>query len=387
MKPTGEPPCGVRLLATAVPLGRLAAPWAARRRSHAMSDPNRKPSADRMCLSEPKHKNAQVIALGLALVAGAAFALARPAGGRRGDFHEKARMVNTSRGSRTARNGRDRPYTMPSPQDYAFMWWAYGWRGRSPDGHKILCFQTGRYGLALDVEKAALLHMGTIDHAVPYAQATAQDNDVVFKLDPGYLELSVLVGQKRFRCVRAAVDQHDALNFPVRWIESGRYMQRADILQLQFEDEKGARLPAEGRLELVAWPDRMAFVLDVTPSQDLADATVRIRLDAPGMSRAESDGAPAGEPWKAGQTRTAWVALLPGSGSGPQESAPLQIRAETTASPHTPGTVTYDPARGWYAVALPPESWSEAKDLDHLDRVDLTLTNPTPRWQLARLLL
>src|SRR5205809_97666 len=51
---------------------------------------------------------------------------------------------------------------MSGVRDYGFLWWADGWRGRSKNGGKVICVRTGNYGLALDVERLRLLHLGAI---------------------------------------------------------------------------------------------------------------------------------------------------------------------------------------------------------------------------------
>ena len=45
---------------------------------------------------------------------------------------------------------------MPAVTDYAYMWWANGWRSPA----KVLAFQTGHYGMAIDVRKVQVLHLG-----------------------------------------------------------------------------------------------------------------------------------------------------------------------------------------------------------------------------------
>lgn len=276
---------------------------------------------------------------------------------------------------------------MPSAADYTFMWWAHGWRGRSSDGRKVLAFQTGRYGMAMDVEKVELLHLGTIAHPKPYAEAVAQDNDVVFSLPKAHLEIRVVVGNTTYRCVRGATNQRDHLNFPVRIIESGRFVQRADVLQLEFEDDAGNKLNAQGRLEIVAWTDRLLFLVEVTPEQDLSNARPEIDVEDEGKMLWSMTEQQAGQVWKTGQTRMAAVSLSPGSAE-PDEPAPNDtgvVRAENLKD-KSAVNVTYDAVHGWYYVALPKEDWRENQDPDHLERVNVTLSNPFNRERVIRLL-
>ena len=147
--------------------------------------------------------------------------------------------------------------------DYGFLWWADGWRGKSAEGERVLCVQTNHYGLALDVHRPILLHLGPIDSPQPYAEAVADANDVIFDLPAGDLSLFVVMDGERYTAVRAAEDVKDRENYPVRLIESGQLVQRFDIQQLVFENESGKPLAVTGRLEVSAWPERVHLTLEV----------------------------------------------------------------------------------------------------------------------------
>ncbi len=275
---------------------------------------------------------------------------------------------------------------MPHPGDYTFMWWPFGWRGRSPDGRQVLCIRTGRYGLALDVERAHLLHFGLIRNPRTYLDAVGEDNEAVFSLPAAELHLEVVTGTQHYRCVRAATDKQDLLDYPIRIIESGRFFQRVDILQLNFEEAGGRKLAATGRLEICAWPDRVGFLLECTPRESLRNARLQLRVKTPdGMRQSQSEDALTGV-WRSGQTRSAGVWLTTGEAAEETSPAEASVRALDPRSPATPLEVTYDPVRGWYRVALPTEDWDMEEDLDRLDRVDLSLSNPVSMDREVRLL-
>ncbi len=111
---------------------------------------------------------------------------------------------------------------MPGPRDYTFMWWAHGCPTRPAPEPKILCIQTGRYGLAIDIERVRLLNFGSIPDAQPADVAVTQDQNVISRLPSPELALAILVDGRRYTCVRGATNQKDRLNFPVRIVESGR---------------------------------------------------------------------------------------------------------------------------------------------------------------------
>ncbi|MBM3497155.1 MAG: LamG domain-containing protein [Armatimonadetes bacterium] len=151
---------------------------------------------------------------------------------------------------------------LPQETDYTFMWWADGFRGRDAQGRWLRCVQTGRYALALDAVTAQIGHLGAVPDALPYPEAAAQDNGPVLRLPPADLDLTITVDGTTYRCVRAGPPtQHSG----PRLIESGRLVQRADLTDLAFEDDRGNRLDVEARLEQIAWPDRLTLLLEARP--------------------------------------------------------------------------------------------------------------------------
>jgi hypothetical protein len=73
------------------------------------------------------------------------------------------------------------------------------------------------------------------------------------------LEITVELAGVRYRLVGVDPQINDPLVFPVRLIESGRWLQRFDVERLIFENDKKERLDADARLEVVAWPDFVSF--------------------------------------------------------------------------------------------------------------------------------
>jgi hypothetical protein len=87
------------------------------------------------------------------------------------------------------------PYKcMHGAEDYSFMWWAYGLR----DERRVRCYQTGRYGLAIDTESVQILHLGTIADAANAEEVLTQNNDTVLNLPPARLDLSVTIQGKKY---------------------------------------------------------------------------------------------------------------------------------------------------------------------------------------------
>jgi len=291
---------------------------------------------------------------------------------------------------------------MPAVEDFSYMWWAHGLRGRSPEGRRVRCIRTGRYGLAFDVESVELLHLGPIATRRTYGQALTESNEAVFDLPPARLDLQIEQAGTVYRCTGSAVRRQGTP--AARLIESGRFVQRCDIVGLEFADDRGTRLNTTGRLEIVAWPDRLALLLEVEPAEDWNQATATIRLTYDGREISAVTPSLPGDAWKAGQKRSATIILCEHKGTvpfslrenrdspqvvpgrlrlstPPQEIAPVEVTAGADAR-----NVTYDPLRGCFRVDL-DRIVPQGEHNDALERVKLTLSNPGPNQQIVRLAL
>ncbi|NQT41039.1 MAG: hypothetical protein HQ581_26340, partial [Planctomycetes bacterium] len=276
---------------------------------------------------------------------------------------------------------------MHRADDFSLMWWAHGLRDRSPDGRRLRCVRTGRYGLAMDVEAADIVRLGPIPSRQTYDQALIESNDVVLDLPPAKLDLRVDVEGTVYRCTGSSVKAkgHSA----ARLISAGRFVQRCDLLGLEFADDRGNRLAAEGRLELIAWPDRLALRLDVQSEPTVGDpwskATVAVRLTHDDGRVAQS-ASPAGDLWHAGQKRTCHVVL-----KFPPPSVDTQTPERTTVSAldpvgNRPCKVEYDAFRGCHRVDL-DQVVPQGDHNDALERVRLTIRNPGEQEAVVRLAL
>jgi hypothetical protein len=265
---------------------------------------------------------------------------------------------------------------VPAATDYTFMWWAHGSPIVSSDQPKLLCFRTGKYGMTMDVEKLKMLRLGAIATVQPADAVVSEPTRILEGLPEPDLAMSVKVGGRTYHAVKGAWKQNDWGEYPYRIIDSGHIFQRADILKLEFVDDQHEKLRALGRLEISAWPERLALRLDVTAEADLADGRPEITLDLNGQHFAGSASTDGGL-WKAGEQRSAWDSFLPGSSNVPaaDDTGSSIVTAESPKLGKV--DVHYDPALGACIVAVPSEQWSVAKDLDHLERLKLTLSNPS----------
>lgn len=252
----------------------------------------------------------------------------------------------------------------PDAMDYGFMWWAFGWRGE-----KVRCYQTGHYGAAEDVGRSALRNLGPMTRPRPYAAAAGQGNEAVFSLPAAKLELKVTVGGAVYTCKSGGQP---------RLIASGRFMQWSDSGGLSFTDAAGKALPVRGRLEYVAWPDRLTAILEVTAEADLKQASAGVSCRA--GARAVEQASPRGD-WAKGTTHSVHAVLWSPGGDLPEVRGVVTFPGK--AGKDAPKAV-YDQARGWYRIDVPPHP-PASPDKAHLERLPLRLANPSEAPRVVRL--
>lgn len=136
----------------------------------------------------------------------------------------------------------------PSVRDYSFMWWKDGFN-RFYGGNQIN-IQTGYYGLAISPKQGQITKLGAIAEEITQTQAASADNNRIESLSKvNKMDYSITVGGKTKALAGiTAIDQGDVA--VSRVIESGRYMQRMDIMNLNFRDETDIT----GRVEIAAMP-------------------------------------------------------------------------------------------------------------------------------------
>ena len=150
---------------------------------------------------------------------------------------------------------------MPRTDDHTLMWWADGFPTRVPNAPWRRVTQTGRYALALDTETLRVPHFGAVPSA-NYEASGLADNRAWQALPPADLALSLTANGKTYRA--KAGGQYSTWGGP-RLVESGRFLQRADVTDLVFAADDGTNLNVEARFETVAWTDRLSLILAARP--------------------------------------------------------------------------------------------------------------------------
>lgn len=241
-------------------------------------------------------------------------------------------------------------------EDYGHLWWAEGLRGEA----RVLHVQTSHYGFALDTTRAAITRLGRIGAPAGYAEAAVQGNAVIAALPESSLRLEVEAGGMRYACTRAAATLDDHTNYPVRLIEAGRWLNRFDVLGLEFTDAEGNRLPADARLEVAAWPRHVHLALEVTPAGTVAPLKLRMALTGAGDEvLREAEGGTS--------VHLTWDTEPAGLG--------VEIEARDARAPDAGLPVAWAPLSGAFVVDLPERQWAVAEEPDRLDRFPVAIKN------------
>ena len=156
------------------------------------------------------------------------------------------------------------PSSVPLPPavgGHTVMWWRDGFPAHLPNAPWQRCIQTGRYGFVLDTAAMRVPHLGQVS-ASSYASLARGDNAAITALPAADLGLFIKADGTTYRCSAGAAWGRTA---GPRLIESGRWVQRADVNGLVFTSSDGRQLAADARFETIAWPDRLALVLAVRP--------------------------------------------------------------------------------------------------------------------------
>lgn len=158
------------------------------------------------------------------------------------------------------------PAAAPLQQaDYTRMWWAEGFPAHHPGAPWRRVIETGRYAFALDTDTLRVPHFGPLAAQPDYAAGAGRDRRAWAALPPAEVALLLTASGRVYRATAGGA--WSAQRGP-RVVESGRFLQRADVTDLAFTAADGAPLNVEARLETVAWPDRLALVLAARPGPE-----------------------------------------------------------------------------------------------------------------------
>lgn len=273
--------------------------------------------------------------------------------------------------------------------EYAYSWWMHGLR----DERKVLAIRTSRFALAFDVPKLKLTRLLLPSERTSEAEALVEENDILLGSSNASLVCRVHAGGSVYCAVGASSNPSDC-----HLVESGKFFHRRELRGLRWQ----AGAPGmEGNLEVAAWPDRLTFLLRLTPGQSIEDGAIELALEADAPlntmatpSEATLTRSPEGRgrtarlsvgTWPAGQERTLALVVL----TAPEpDRDDVKITARQIAPTVRPLEVTVDPAYGWHRIGLRNDGntagYSESSN-DRIERVALTIENRGPRERAVRL--
>ncbi|WP_146682336.1 hypothetical protein [Limihaloglobus sulfuriphilus] len=174
---------------------------------------------------------------------------------------------------------------------YGFLWWEDGFSNLKPLGSRELNIQTSSYGLSFNVETADITRFGRIKTDFRADDVPGQGNRIVQKLEESELNMELKIDGRLYTC-KGGVDftsQIEYKKIPYRLINTGRYVQRYDLLGILFEDSDGNPAPADVRLELLSWPDSLTLVLDAEAESEFENFEMSLKLKGSGKVWLEAD--------------------------------------------------------------------------------------------------
>ncbi|WP_396184852.1 hypothetical protein [Flavobacterium sp.] len=317
--------------------------------------------------------------------------------------------------------------------DYSFMWW----KKSIKTGNQVFAIKTNHYSLAFDYRNLAVQNFSINKRDVPEELVLRETNTESFPdNNPCKLSFGIRQNGNMSWCkTTSGVDDDCQL------IETGKYFQRRFITNLP--DLKDCERYNSG-LEISSWPDRLTFILKVTPAKEIENLGLGIHLEFPekysvlleeGDVKAlknPSDGSgfvilksaeatsivisgttvkvelKKGTVSPAGKEINSGMIIYPVAANidskiieiAELENKPLVITAKQVAPLAKSLKVAYDKDKGWYQVTLRSDKTESDKpaadanegnpgpqdDLNNrMERVQFSMTNPSNRDKVLRL--
>ena len=162
----------------------------------------------------------------------------------------------------------------PDVRDYTTMWWRDGFnRG----GRWQMNMQTGYYGLTVNTVTGSISTLGAIEQEITQTQAGQGDNALLESLPKVTSSYSV-IDTDGTECTYAGTDAVGGGSISSRILETGRYMQRIDIMSLKFRELDDI----VGRVEYAVMPEYMALEFALyAKDRDAAGMGMRYRINLP----------------------------------------------------------------------------------------------------------
>lgn len=160
----------------------------------------------------------------------------------------------------------------PDVTDFTYMWLPKGNLGFYQDTYMM----SGNYGLSVNSASGKITRFGAFSSGKDYAAAMLEDNNMITNLPAVDMKYSMRCQGESY-----AFDQVESLEetgVTTRMLESGRYLQRLDVMCLKTKD----KADWYGRMEVVMLPEYFTIAFEVFPQAETCrDAELQFTLELP----------------------------------------------------------------------------------------------------------
>ena len=312
-------------------------------------------------------------------------------------------------------------------KDYSYMWWIKTIK----TGNKTFAIKTSNYVLSFDYQTFALTNL-IINKGLIIKKGQKSENIVSRETNvqsfPDYNQVKLKFGMETDVGTYWAESSSGNID-DCQLIETGKYFQRRFINKLP--DLIGCNIYGSG-LEISSWPDRLAFILKVTPNSDFQNRGLVVDFTFPAeysvliekgdikafknpedgsgyiiLKSAQASGIVVSGStvevksginalWPAGKEINTGMIIYPVSSNiesriaeiEEQENTPVVLKAIQTAPSTQNLDVKYDKDHGWHQVALRSDgnvADSPEKSNNRIERVMLSIDNPSSVDKVIRL--
>jgi len=155
-------------------------------------------------------------------------------------------------------------------KDYSYMWWT----NTIKTGNKTFSIKTSHYALSFDFQNLAITNLivnkGQFSEDFVLRESNVQSFPVN---NPCQISFGMETEQSMYWCTSSSGNIDDC-----QLVETGKYFQRRFINKLP--DLIGCDIYNSG-LEISSWPDRLSFILRITPNSDLKNRGLEIDFAVP----------------------------------------------------------------------------------------------------------
>ena len=292
---------------------------------------------------------------------------------------------------------------MPLEKDYVSMWWRDGFSKHGSSGRHHRWIQSGSYAFVLDTDELIVPFWGLVTKGVSESELNTDRNPVQPGKSPADLKLKVRVdGKDYFATQGGEVRKHGG----PRLIESGRFLQRADVTDLVFQAKDETILNADARFETVAWPDQVNLRLFLRPSLRSGlggkeqssqfrggkwkEAELSISLTPQGQKKSLEASSQWSPKKKEGEWQEVMLSLDPVRGIEKKRSQGVSVEAREYRS-EKKCPVVFEENLGAHVVQLDhvnplPRPKGKEEGNDVLERVKVVVSNSSEQAEVARLI-